>query len=408
MSIPTAGIVSSPIVNVVKVPQKHYRVALPDLPSDSFWTTVVTSADELEQLAEPWRRLSQTAIRPNAFLDYDFLSPAFRHLDSGDVQVVVVWAKQKSNANKPPVICALLPIQKRRFYGLPLRCFEVWKHDQCFDCTPLVRSDCAAAVWAYLLNWMSEELGAQLFSLDTVAGDGDWSNLLTDEIHQSSRGIFMRDQFTRACFEPMDDAQTYLNTKVAKNTRKGTLRLRRKLSAIGDVQTEHFGGDQSPAGYHTLTQQFVELEMAGWKGKAETAFGSDPRSEAFFLEMCGRMLVEGKLTIARTTLDGKPIAIACDLLCGDRGAHFKTTFDESLQQFSPGVILEIDSLEHLHHQGITRVDSCADPNHSMINRIWPDRTRFQSLVVSLRGPMSHFAVSTLPTLQWASKSLGKK
>ncbi len=377
-----------------RIGQKHFRVSETDLPTNSFSGRLVRTAEELEQLVQPWNRLLETSVRTNPFFDPDFLIPAVAHLGGENLSVLVVEAPQRVNANAPPVICALFPVVKKRIYGLPFKCLEIWIHDLCLDCTPLIRRDCAAEVLEFIFNFIGEDLGASLFSMNTIIGEGPLANLLSDSFYRNPRAVFHRDEFTRSCFKPMEDADTFINTNVAKNTRKGSQRLRRKLASQGSVQTtflQHF--DRS------WVDEFLTLEAAGWKGVNGTALTSKPSTRHFFQAMSERMLENRKMVIARTTLDNRPIAMFCDLHWATQGVHFKTTFDETLKEYSPGLFAELDNIHRLHESGLRFVDSCADPDHSMINRVWPDRVRFQSLVVALRGPVSQAAVSAMPLIQ---------
>lgn len=386
-----------------KTQQEHFRVAEADIPSHDFRADFIQDVNELERLKAGWERLTETSLRSNPFFDADFLIPALKHFGNNKVSVLVVTARPRSNPNGQDVLCALLPLHKRRFYGLPLTCAEVWQHDQCFDCTPLIRKDCASEVLDFIFEVIHRQYQASLFSLNTVSCEGDFASLLTDNLADQDRTVFHRDHFTRACFVPMQDAETYINTKVAKNTRKGTQRLRRKLA---DSAAEPSTAYSQPDDAHWI-EDYLSLEAAGWKGKAGSAFACDPAAKCFFVEMATRMMQSGKMRIAKTMFQNKPIAIACDLVQGQRAAHFKTTFDESLHTYSPGLMLELDNIAEWHNRQIRFVDSCADPQHSMINRVWPDRTHYQSLVVALGGFLPGLAVATMPLFQHLSKLIKK-
>ncbi len=383
--------------------QKHYRVSEADLPKPPFAGRLIQCADQLETLHQSWSRLVETSVRPNPFFDPDFLIPALRHLSDGSVSILVIDAPQRANPQGPRVICGLFPVIKKKFYGYPISCLEIWKHDQCFDCTPLIRHDCAAEVVEFLLAFLSEKLNTNLLSMNTVAGDGTFANLLSDSFYRSRRTVFHRDEFTRSCFRPMEDGETFINTKVSKNTRKGTQRLSRKLAMQGNLVT-----DVSTIYRDQWIEQFLKLESAGWKGQMGTAIASDPATNRFFREMAKRMWSNDKLIISRTSFNDCPISMFCDLIHQGQGAHFKTAFDESLSEYSPGLIAELANIQRLHESNVDLVDSCADPDHSMINRVWPDRVRFQSLVIAIGGPASGLAASLFPLMQFGSRLFQKK
>ncbi len=372
------------------------------MPEHSFAGRLIQSADQLETLVEPWRRLIDTSVRPNPFFDPDFLIPAIRHLSDGNTSVLVIDAPQRTFPQGPRVICGLFPVVKKRFYGCPISCLEIWKHDQCFDCTPLIRHDCAAEVLEFSFAFLAGQRKTNLLSMNTVAGEGPFANLLSDNFYRNTRTVFHRDEFTRSCFRPMTDAETFIHSKVSKNTRKGTQRLSRKLSAQGDLVTQ-----VSTAYNEPWIEELLRLESAGWKGQSGTSLASNQPTNRFFCEMAQRMWNHERLIISRTSFNDRPISMFCDLIHQGQGAHFKTTFDESFREYSPGLIAEFANIERLHEANIEFVDSCADPDHSMMNRVWPDRVRYQSLVVAIGGPVSRLAAAMFPLMQVAGRLLKK-
>ncbi len=382
--------------------QKHYRVAEVDLPANEFSGRLIHDVSELERLMPAWNRLLETSIHANPFFHPNFLIPAISHLGDKNVSILAIESPQRMNKEGTPVLCALVPMIRRNIYGFPLSCMEVWKHDLCFDGTPLIRRDCAEATLDFMLEFVGNALKTSLLSFDTVLAEGPLAKLLINNFHQNHRTVFYRDQFTRACFQPMDCAETFINTKVAKSTRKGTQRLRRKLEKQGAVETD-FLTNYSPE----LIDEFLALEAAGWKGNDGTALKCKDSTRKFFHEMSRRMLDSGNMVITRTSLDDRPIAMLCDFQHDAQGAQFKIAFDESLQDYSPGLILEFDTVKRLHNTDMKFIDSCADPNHSMINRVWQDRVSYQSLVIALRGQLSQFAVSSMPLIQQTKKLFQK-
>lgn len=85
------------------------------------------------------------------------------------------------------------------------------------------------------------------------------------------------------------------------------------------------------------------------------------------------------------TAGGTTVAMKCNLLAGDAVFCFKIAFDEEWARFSPGVLLEVENVERFHAGEATWMDSCADPDNAMINRLWPDRRRISTLLVPCGG-----------------------
>ena len=83
-------------------------------------------------------------------------------------------------------------------------------------------------------------------------------------------------------------------------------------------------------------------------------------------------------------LDGRAIAMKCNLLAGDGAVAFKIAYDESYARFSPGVLLELEHLRRLHEPGAPAwVDSGAAADHPMIGHLWRDRIAVETLVIPI-------------------------
>jgi hypothetical protein len=73
-------------------------------------------------------------------------------------------------------------------------------------------------------------------------------------------------------------------------------------------------------------------------------------------------------------LDGRAIAALVTLRSGDTAWCWKIAYDESLSRASPGVQLLLDATESiLADASIARADSCATPDHPMIDHVWRER-----------------------------------
>jgi hypothetical protein len=107
-------------------------------------------------------------------------------------------------------------------------------------------------------------------------------------------------------------------------------------------------------------------------------------------------------------LNGRPIALKCNLLAGDGSFAFKIAYDETLARYSPGVLLELFNIDYLHCRSEIRwMDSCAVPGHPMIERLWLDRRIIQDTLLSTgRGP-GDFIVSFLPGLRWVKRQVSR-
>ena len=180
--------------------------------------------------------------------------------------------------------------------------------------------------------------------------------------------------------------------------------MERRLREHGDFQVRI---TDKGSNFQSFTERFLELESSGWKGKEGTALACQRSSQQFFEEMVNRSAAENRVSFLTLELDGRPIAMLCDLYADGLGCAYKTAFDESYSQFSPGLLAEFKNIEYLHAGRIQLMDSCTDPDNASLNRIWKDRLRYQSVVVALHGGLPKFATSIMPWLQSVSRTVRK-
>jgi hypothetical protein len=82
-------------------------------------------------------------------------------------------------------------------------------------------------------------------------------------------------------------------------------------------------------------------------------------------------------------LDGEPIAMKVNFLAAPGAFAFKIAYDERYSKYSPGVQLELENIRRLHAQeSVEWMDSCAVPNHFMINRMWKERRTIKYMRIS--------------------------
>jgi hypothetical protein len=107
-------------------------------------------------------------------------------------------------------------------------------------------------------------------------------------------------------------------------------------------------------------------------------------------------------------LDDRPLALKCNFMTGDGGFAFKIAFDEAYRAFSPGFLLEIENVRRLHRRTDIRwMDSCADAQHAMINRLWPGRRTMATVLFGTGRAPGDLLVSLMPLLRWGRRALAR-
>ena len=357
----------------------------------------------MELLQASWDALSAAAIWRNLAFEPNFLIPAFQHLNSNQARLLVIEASNPENPTGPKLLCGLMPLIQKAVYGLPIETLEIWKHDHCFDATPLIRKDCGANVIQAAFSYLQKQ-NIGLLSLDTIAAESDFQTVLSGTISKLGLSKFHRDAFSRAALRPSNTSDEYYQAYVSKSVKKNHRRLTRRLADQGAVTFEQSNHDSD---FEQLANDFLEIEKSGWKGEQGTALACDSATKDFYQEMITRSGASGKARFLTLNLDGKPIAMISDLVSGKKVYSYKTTFDEKFSNYSPGLQVEIKNIDLMHADGIEFADSCTSPDNATINRIWGQRIEFQSMVVGLQGGLSKIATRLMPWMQTTANQIRK-
>jgi hypothetical protein len=168
---------------------------------------------------------------------------------------------------------------------------------------------------------------------------------------------------------------------LSRKKTKEMARLRRRLGEKGEVV---YRQAREPAAVRLATEAFLTLEHEGWKGKRKTALLASPARASFVREMTRSMAEAGKCRIDTLEVEDNPIAIGIILQMGSRAYFWKTVYDETFAAFSPGVLLTLElTRAQLSDPNIAMSDSCAIPDHPMIDRLWRDRMSLVDVVVTI-------------------------
>jgi CelD/BcsL family acetyltransferase involved in cellulose biosynthesis len=323
-----------------------------------------------------WRELADRAAEPNPFFLPEYVLAATH---AGVEQAVLLVVDDGERW-----VCCLPVRRGRRWRTLTLPCLKPWLPDYAFLSTPLIAED-ALEAGAQALAEAISACPVAFVVLNMLDPDDAVGRALSERL----QGAVVHRDVVRAALRrsPAPDADAWLNSRRAKRLRKLRRRLERDLH--GEVVVRDRAGD--PSG----PELFLDLERQGWKGHERTALASRPADAEFFRRMCASMAATGRLQLLSLECGDRIAAMQCNLLEGDTAFTFKVAHDPSLARHSPGVVLELESIRIFHElSGIDLVDSCAEPGNELINRLWPDRRRMQTLVV----PGGRAGASLVPAL----------
>lgn len=336
---------------------------------------VVPLHDPADELLAAWRDLAADAAEPNPFFEPELLLPAVRRLAGGDgVRLLTAWRGER--------LVLAMPVTRARYGRLPVPALTTWRHPYCYLGTPLVRRDELDAAAEAALTSLRADGGTWLV-LEQVYVHGPVAAAFRRAAGSSPGSWIEHGLWERPAVrarEPDDPPAETLTPRSAKTLR----RLRRNLEkTTGALETRNLA-DADEATLDSEIDAFLELELAGWKGRAGTAMGSADEHAAFFRETCRALARSGRLELWRLQAGTVTAARQCHLLAGDTVFHWKVAYNEELSAFSPGVQLELDVLEAFHADPATRwLDPCTDDVPNTSARLYPDRRLIGHVLVGL-------------------------
>jgi CelD/BcsL family acetyltransferase involved in cellulose biosynthesis len=245
--------------------------------------------------------------------------------------------------------------------------------------------------------------GESLVEWGLVAADGAFHEALAEALEDTRGRSFVAHKVTRAVLRPRGDAEAFLAAALPGKSRKEFRRLERRLAESGELRYAAVDSDAEIEGW---IDDFLMLEAGGWKGAHGSAFNCTDENRRFFSRIAREAARRGRLMMLGLHVGGRPVALKCNLLAADGSFAFKIAYDESFARFSPGMLLELENIRRFHQRPeLQWMDSCADPEHFMLNRLWLDRRELVTLITSTRSTAGDLVVTVLSMLRRLGRSL---
>jgi CelD/BcsL family acetyltransferase involved in cellulose biosynthesis len=369
-------------------------------PTDTMWVDgrdLAANPQQYSALLNAWQQLAMDAAEPNPFAEADFLLASVQHIASDNpVTLLIVRETQAADAR----LLGVLPLTQNRQYGrLPLTHVTNWQHANAFLGGPLIRAGAEAHFWqAALIAIDSWDQASGLLHLTGLPADGPVHQGLQKAAAALRRPCDIVHNEDRAALIPAAHSpESYWQATVRGKKRKELRRQAARLRELGAVARIH--GLPAGQGVGHWIADFIALEQSGWKGAAGSALGGNAGKAAFFAHVVQTYWDMGRADLRSITLDGRPIAMLVHFFAGDMAFSFKTAFDESLARFSPGVLIQQDNLALITRPGLAMIDSCAAPNHPMINSLWMERRRMVRMSIPLGGTANRLRFSLVRILE---------
>jgi CelD/BcsL family acetyltransferase involved in cellulose biosynthesis len=134
-----------------------------------------------------------------------------------------------------------------------------------------------------------------------------------------------------------------------KNLRQNMRKQRNKLAAEG-VVTE-MRSFTAPEDMPDAIARYGVLESAGWKAGKGTAIHPENDQGRFYIQLLQTAARQGGAVVFEYLFNGKTVALNLCLQRAGMLVILKTTYDESIQAYSPAFLLSQDVLEKLFAEG---------------------------------------------------------
>ncbi|MFM2409596.1 MAG: hypothetical protein RL481_424 [Pseudomonadota bacterium] len=363
---------------------------------------LLTPADLLADhaLAAEWDALSACAAEPNPFAERWYLEAALSSLPVDDVHIALVRATGQYQGT----LIGMIPLCIERSYaGLPLAHMRNWINHNAFLGNPLIRRGAEKAFWQALLAHLDSRLdGALFFHIVSMNADGVTARALESQCHSERRRHALVHHEERALLEHGLSPDAYWEATVRGKKRKELRRQHKRLAEEGQLDFARAEGEE---GLDEWIDEFLALEIRGWKGSNRSALACDDATSSLFRKALHGAAATGKLERLTLRLNNRPIAMLANFLTPPGAFSFKTAFDEDYARFSPGVLLQIENLALLERDGIAWCDSCAAADHPMIDSLWSGRRAIGRYSVAIGGPAKRAAFAALLAAERAKSKL---
>ena len=328
---------------------------------------------DLDGLQASWSRLADNASAPNAFFEAGFLVPSLSIFDpEGVVSLALLVEGGQLRAVMPST-------SKSNYHGRRLPHRANWLHANMFCGAPLVEAGYEEAFWTAYLATCDQQAGTSWFAhFSHLPADCAVTRALQKVSLSQHRQMQIVHRETRAVLNRGSTPQAHLAHAMTPKARKELRRQRRRLEELGTVETVR---SRAQEGLQRWIEDFLLLETKGWKGDSGSSLASDTHTTALFMQALTQAAELGRLERLSLTLDGKPMAMLATFLAHPGSFSFKTAFDEEYARYSPGMQLQLENLALLDDPELAWCDSCAAPDHPMIERIWRDKREMCSITV---------------------------
>ncbi len=374
-----AGAMISQLAGLADGPIDRARVELLDSRRPPRKLAIYTASAGFD-LVEELDHLAARAMEPNIFFNPRFLAPAMPRLEDREIRLAVIRDGDEFKSR----LRLMLPFSIERPtipLGVPI--MRSWSSPFGPLGTPLIDSDDPVGVMDDFFTMLSRPhlKMPKVLLLPDMHLDGAVSNALRSFAASRDLTLITTDEAERAYLESPLDGEEYLKASLRSHHYREFRRLKRRLADHGALE---YRIARQPDEIRSGVETFLALETAGWKGRERTAMAVDRYQAAFAREAVHLLSQRDMCRVHTLLLDEK--VIACLIVFVEQGVAYtwKTAYDEAYSAYSPGTLLMIEATKtHLDDPNVQVTDSCAIPDHPIMDRLWSERRRVGTIVMGI-------------------------
>ena len=367
--------------------------------ASNLWELELLPATALDRLAKDIDALALRTVDENLFFESTVLRAAWPRLTTllapKGVWMMCLWETIGESRH----LRFFAPVRLNTVGLPPRKVLQVLSHEFLPAGTPLIDAECAGEAAETLLRLLSDP---QL-SVPSVL---DFTDLMEESatyrtLEEAGKNLGLKqmksNRHFRAALFAKEDPKTFIKTHKSKKHKREMARQFRLLAKDAELFFEHANEtDQVLDAF----ENFMALEVRGWKGRGGTALYNHKKIASFSRQIVAELTACQSCEIFALVrrANGKDKTVASVIFLGNGGklAPWKMTYDEDYSACSPGMQIMVHATEQLiMRPSFVVADSLAPQDHWMMNNVWPDRIAITDLTFAVTDGANHALTKTV-------------
>ena len=340
----------------------------------------IIAGKDIPEIGAAWADLSCRSAEPNVFMNPDIVRIAAETQSDAPLVAVLAWKNQEGRECLTGFWAFSIGYANKS--ALPVQVLKAPAFSHAYLATPVIDRSCLEETLDQMLDRIEQDLTLpKIIALDAMRFDARTMPALSAVIaSRNSRAIILQ-RSSRPRLESKLDAKVYLEQAFSSSSRKKLRQQHRRLAERGTLKS---AVHSDPGAIAVALEQFFSLEASGWKGREGTALACNEVDAAFFRQSFAILADARAASIHALYVDQRPVSMQLVAREGDIGFTWKTAYDESYQDFSPGMLLlENYTASFLQDKTLAAVDSCAFDDSGYMS-VWRERQEIADLWIDVR------------------------